>query len=118
MGGRFSRRKGADAEREVARIYREHGFDVERVPNSGGLWIPGDLSGVEGFHQEVKRHETLCIPKWIEQAEHDCPEGWVPTVIFRRSRGKTPDRWWAALPFEQGFLPLLRALRASQGVSE
>ena len=110
--GKASRDKGSRGERELAAIYREHGFeDVERVPNSGGLWLPGDLSGLEGIHIEAKRQETLALPKWIAQSEADCPEGWVPTVQFRRSRGRVPDRWWCCLPVTD-FLALLKEARA------
>lgn len=100
----MSRRKGATAERELAKLYRAAGFPVERVPANGG---PGDLRGLGGFHIEAKRQETLSLPQWIAQAERDCPDGDVPTVHFRRSKGKTPDRWWVCLKLED-FLPLIK----------
>ena len=53
--------KGAEGEREVARIYRARGFDVDRVPNSGGLRIKGDLHGDVPEHIEVKRQE-IALP--------------------------------------------------------
>ena len=89
-------------------MFRGHGFSVDRVPNSGGLWLPGDLSGLEGYHLEAKRQETLHLPAWIAQSEADCPEGWVPTVSFRRNHGSVPDRWWSTLPTTD-FMDLLRA---------
>jgi len=51
--GKSSQRKGADGERELANILREHGYTVER----GGSLPYGkapDLMGLPGVHIEVK----------------------------------------------------------------
>lgn len=102
--GRSERRKGADGEREVAGVIRHvAGIACDRVPNSGGLWIPGDVAGVDGFHIEVKRQETLRLPLWLRQAADDAPAGSVPVVVFRQSL--TP--WQATLPLH-AFAQLLR----------
>lgn len=107
--GKASREKGARGERELAKVYRAHGFpDVERVPNSGGLWIPGDLAGCDGIHIECKRQETLHLPEWIAQAEEDAEEDTIPTVHFRRNYPKVPHEWWVALALED-FAPMLSA---------
>lgn len=106
--GRASRDKGRRGEQEVARIFREAGFDVDRVPNSGGLRVKGDLTGLEGFHLEVKRQERLCIPEWLSQAHEEAGEGEIPTLIFRQSKrpGSVGD-WQAVLPLAD-LLELLR----------
>lgn len=107
--GKPSRSKGARGEREVAAIYRSFGFgDVQRTPNSGGLWIAGDVSGIDGIHAEVKRQETLHLPEWIAQAEEDAPDYTIPTVHFRRNHPKVPSEWWVALALED-FLPMVKA---------
>lgn len=112
MSGRSSRRKGKAGELEVARIFREHGFDVYRTPNSGGLHQPGDVQGLAGYVFEVKRQETLALPAWLRQAHAACEAGEVPVVIFRRSalrtgRDRPPDAsWHVVLPFK-AFLELL-----------
>lgn len=93
--GRRSRSKGAAGEREVAAIFRAHGFDCDRVPNSGGLRIRGDLYGTLPAHVEVKRQERLQLWQWLEQASSECGEA-TPVVAFRRSRGG----WYACLPLE------------------
>jgi Holliday junction resolvase len=87
------RRKGAEGEREVAAILRAYGLTAERVPNSGGLTMKGDLTGVLGYHFEVKRQETLRLPLWMRQAEAEAGLD-VPVVAYRQSHG----RWYAALP--------------------
>lgn len=82
---RRERDKGARGEREVATILRGHGLEVDRTPNSGGLHIAGDLTGLAGYHLEVKRQETLRLPLWVRQAVEEAPEGAAPVVVYRQS---------------------------------
>ena len=91
---RAEREKGVRGEREVVAILRRWGFACDRSPNSGGLFIPGDVVGVEGYHIEVKRQERLRLPEWLEQARSEAPPNTLPVVVWRRSR----DEWYAALP--------------------
>jgi Holliday junction resolvase len=87
VGGRASRSKGANAERELAKIIGDRlGVEMRRTPLSGGMKWKGDIVGWPGYHVEAKRQERLSIPAWVEQAEGDCPDGCVPLVAFRRSR--------------------------------
>ncbi len=97
------RRKGAEAEREVAAVFRSVGFDCDRTPNSGGLRVKGDLAGTVPAHVEVKRQEVLRLPLWLRQARDDAPNGAVPVVAFRQSHGL----WYAVLPL--GNLAVLMA---------
>lgn len=87
MSGRRSRNKGANAEREVAKIISDTlGIPLlRRTPLSGGMDWKGDVVGWPGYHAEVKRQERISLPAWIEQAEADCPEGSIPLVIYRQS---------------------------------
>src|SRR5882724_4234384 len=114
--GKASRDKGAAGEREVAVMFRAAGYAAERVPNSGGLRIKGDLvlhdvplnmgDRVVGtanvlrshkpWHVEVKRAERYDIPGWMRQAETDAPAASVPLLCFRKSRGK----WYAMLALD------------------
>jgi hypothetical protein len=104
---RSEREKGARGEREVAAIFRAHGFAAVRTPNSGGLAVKGDLAGVPA-HVEVKRQEVARPWSWWAQASSEAPSGVMPLVAFRRERadwlaivrlddvaallaGKTPD---------------------------
>lgn len=101
--GKPSRDKGARGEREVTRLFRAFGFDCDRVPNSGGLFIPGDVAGIEGFHVEVKRCERLDVSGWLRQARDEAPDGATPLVVFRRSN----EVWQAVLSFS-ALLQLMR----------
>jgi len=101
MDGKGRRKKGADAEREVAAIFREHGFAAERWRS--GLDIKGDVRGIDGLHIEVKRQERLALPEWIRQAQRESNEKDIPVVIFRQSR----SQWHVSLSLGD-FLHLLK----------
>lgn len=94
-----SREKGARGEREVAAIFRAHGYDCERVPNSGGLRLKGDLYGDLPVSIEVKRRERLDLWGALAQAEAEAPAGRLPVLCFRRNT----SRWYAALPLDDLF---------------
>lgn len=108
---RFERDKGARGEREVADMLRSFGLACDRTPNSGGLHVAGDVTGVEGYHVEVKRQETLRLPQWLRQAESEAPEGAVPVVVHRRSR----EGWYATLPLRDLARLLSEAQLAKAG---
>jgi hypothetical protein len=36
---------------------------------------------------EVKRQETLALPKWLKQAREGCPKGDVPVLAYRQNGG-------------------------------
>ena len=100
-----SRDKGKRGEREIANLYKEHGFEARRTAplQAAGFCDAADVSGVAGFHIEVKRQEALNIWKALEQAERDAPDGVIPTVHFRRNR----SGWYVALRMEDfiGLIP-------------
>lgn len=110
--GKPSRDKGARGEREVATLFRAHGFPVNRTPNSGGLAILGDLTGAVGLHVEVKRAETLRVPDWIRQAHEEAGDGETPVVVFRTNGGPGAEvlgSWHAILPLD-ALLELLQTV--------
>lgn len=114
--GRAEREKGARYELEVAKEFRAAGFDVDRVPNSGGLKVKGDIkandTSLDGFHLECKRQETLALPKWLRQAHEEAPDGSTPVVIFRQSsRGSKLGVSHACLPLAD----LIELLRIASG---
>ncbi len=95
--GRKSKRKGSSYERNIAKKFKEvYKEDLVRTPQSGGFakksvkadGFRGDivLSSDKEFllHIECKNTQTWVLPKWIEQAENDCPEGKKPIVIFHK----------------------------------
>lgn len=102
MTGRKSRNKGRRGEQELVRFFRERGYELQRVPNSGGLDIKGDLLGLEGFHLEAKRQEKINLLSWCYQAESESPTGDKPLVIFRKSN----DIWRVVIRLED-FIDML-----------
>jgi len=92
---RAERDKGARGEREVAAVLRRHGLPVDRTVQQSGLYLRGDLTGVPGYHFEVKRCETLRLPAWLRQAEADADSA-VPVVAWRTNHGD----WYAALKLD------------------
>lgn len=98
-----SRRKGSTGELELAHILNDRlGLDVRRTPNSGGLMIPADIIGHEGFSWEVKRQENISIWRCLDQARAQAAEGETPVLAFRRNRSP----WFVALSLDD-FLGLV-----------
>lgn len=105
MSGRKSQRKGAEGERELAALLREHGYNIERGGSCSFGEVP-DLSGLPGIHIECKRAETLRLSEWMSQAERDAQRfgGGVPAVFFRRSRSP-----WCVVMKLEDWLELYKA---------
>lgn len=104
--GAMSRRKGANAEREVAELLRSHGFAARRGQQfSGSPDSPDVVHDIDGIHLEVKRTERLSLYPAMEQAKRDRRAGDVPVVVTRQNGRE----WLAILPAED-FLTILRAL--------
>lgn len=95
--GRRSKRKGSSYEHNIAKRFKEvYEEDLVRTPQSGGFakksakadGFRGDivLSSDKEFllHIECKNTQTWALPKWIEQAENDCPKDKKPVVIFHK----------------------------------
>lgn len=99
--GKAERRKGAAAEREVAAIFREHGWPEAKRSGDAGQ-ADGDLDHTGPFYVEVRRRETLAIPAWLREIEDECPPGKRRLLVFRRSA----EPWHVALPLTD-FLELL-----------
>lgn len=96
--GKRSKNKGASYEREVASKFKKfYGVELVRTPQSGGFVknakkateFRGDVVPADDFidlhiHIECKNTQRLHLLDWIEQAEGDCPDGKIPTVVFHR----------------------------------
>jgi len=94
-----SRRKGADAERELAKKLTELGFPAERGQQKrGGADSPDVICpALAGFHieakitQACKMHSPAMLAQWDAQARRDSEGKSVPLVIHRWSRQTI---WW------------------------
>lgn len=86
-----SKRKGAQGERELARVLREYGFECRRSQQyCGGTEESADIVGLPYIHIECKRVEALNIDKAMEQAIRDSKPAIneplkIPAVFHRRN---------------------------------
>ena len=87
MSGRASACKGANGERELARVLEAEGYTIERGGSQSYGTVP-DLMGLSGIHIEVKRKERLNLSDAMKQAEADSErfQDGAPTVFHRRNR--------------------------------
>ena len=81
-----SKRKGNEAERELAAILREYGYQARRGVQFCGLNGDADVIGLQGVHIEVKRVERLNIHDAMKQAVRDARACEKPVVMHRRNR--------------------------------
>ena len=80
-----SRRKGADGEREIAKILRDHGYDARRGCQFKGGPDSPDVIGLPGIHIEVKRVESLNIYNAMDQSCCDAGPMEIPVVFHRKN---------------------------------
>ena len=96
--GRNAKRKGGQFERTIAKKFQSrYGVELKRTPQSGGFAkksdkaddYRGDITIVDTkkmlkLHIECKNCKTWSLPKWLQQAEGDCPENRTPIVVFHQ----------------------------------
>ena len=85
-----SRMKGKRAELEIARFLRDHGFtEARRGQQFKGSADSPDVTGLTGFHIEVKRVERLDLAAAMDQSIRDCGQDEIPVVMHRKNN----DYW-------------------------
>ena len=96
MGAKSSR-KGANGERELAALLRQHGYDV-RPGEPLNYGKEPDIVGLEDIHIEVKRRETVNLSAALAQAEADAQKfgGGLPAVFHRANR----KPWTVSMPLD------------------
>ena len=94
MGKINSRAKGAQAEREVAKIFTSCGFPARRGQQFSGIGESPDVvcPTLTNIHIEVKRVEMLNIEAAYQQADRDA-KGKLPIVVHR----KKGEKWKVTL---------------------
>ena len=85
--GKMSRDKGARFERQVARMFRDYGYEADRTAqHCGKTGQAPDVKGVPFLHIECKHCEKMTLYPWVKQACDDCEaegKGNIPTVIHK-----------------------------------
>lgn len=83
--GKAARDKGSRFERELSKLFNEHGFSTHR----GYVFHKqSDVVGLLGIHVEAKAHERMNVWDAMKQAveEADKRKDGMPTVFWKRSR--------------------------------
>lgn len=93
-----SRQKGARAEREFAKLLREHGYEAERgCQHAGGKDSPDVKTSMAGVHWEVKHVERLNIWDAMAQSKGDAGENEMPLVAHKKNH----TEWLVTMPFTE-----------------
>lgn len=83
--GKAAREKGARFERELSKLFNEHGFHTHR----GYVFHKqSDVVDLFGIHVEAKAHERMNAWDALQQAvtESEKRKDGMPTVFWKRSR--------------------------------
>ena len=85
--GKSQARKGAAAERELASVLTDAGYNVRRGGSRTYGTVP-DCVGLPGIHIECKHVERLNVEQAMQQAERDSVRfhDGIPAVFHRRNR--------------------------------
>lgn len=101
--GKMSKTKGKVGEREVAALLREYGFGGARGVQYQGGKDSADVTGLPGYHIEVKRVERFDLEAAMDQARNDADGAAVPVVFHRKSK-----RDWVVVLDAKAFIQLVR----------
>lgn len=89
----MSRRKGARAELELAKLLSDElGIEIKRNTDPSHV-SRGDILTIPGYSLEAKRCETLRRPTWWEQAVRQAARVRLEPIVFYRQSRKP----WRAL---------------------
>ena len=97
--GRKSKRKGANGERELAKILTDAGYPSRRGCQHNGKDI-ADVVGLPNIRIEVKRQERLSIYPAVEQAINDSEPLELPAVFHRQNN----KDWLVTMPLNDWLL--------------
>lgn len=107
MSGRKSKNKGAVGERELAQLFKAHGFDAQRgIQFQGGQDSPDVKTEIGWLHIECKRCEALSVYKAMEQAINDAGLDQIPSVFHRRN-----NKPWLVVMSAEDFLIFLKKMK-------
>lgn len=104
--GRYSRNKGVEGERQVAKWLRSNGFPgaVRAVRTATKVSKdPGDITGTPGIVWQLKvvaERELWRVPNWVrdteDQRQHMKAD--LGILVVKRNGCTDPGNWWAFVP--------------------
>ena len=99
-----SRQKGAAAERDVAKLFREHSFPARRgQQHSGHPDAPDVVVEDTPLHIEVKDKQVHNFWDHMKQAEADSSPDQIPVVFARRKTKNKREPWLVTMRAEDWF---------------
>ena len=102
--GMSQRTKGKKGEREVAKLLREHGYeDARRGVQYQGSPDSPDVTGLAGFHIEVKRTEQCRLYDYLGQAIDEAGIDELPVVFHRQN-----NKQWVVIMSADDFLKAVK----------
>lgn len=105
-----SRRKGAEGERELAKVLRQFGYESRRGQQYCGANGDADVVGLPGIHIECKRVEKLNLYDAMSQAISDAKADEIPAVFHRKNRCE-----WLVTMKLKDFMKIYPEWEASKG---
>ena len=86
MGKINSKDKGARFERQLAGMFRDHGYaDARRTAQyCGNTGDASDVVGLPGIHVEAKHQEKMRLYDWMDQAKRDSSGSDEKPVVFHK----------------------------------
>lgn len=94
-----SRAKGARFERQLAKVFREHGYEARRGQQYCGANGDADVVGLPFIHVECKAVERLNIFDAMAQSVRDAKDGEIPIVCHK----KNYTDWLVTMRIEDWF---------------
>lgn len=81
-----SKQKGARFERQLASLFREHGYSDSRrtAQYCGNTGDASDVVGLPGLHIEAKHQERMQLYDWMDQAKRDSAGSENLPVVFHK----------------------------------
>lgn len=108
-----SRQKGAAGERNLAKVFREHGYEnAYRTQQFCGKAGDADVSGISDLlHVESKVYDSGHgkTYEWLEQAKSDAREGEIPIVCHKRQSKKVRGKPWLVTMELEEFIRIWRS---------
>lgn len=97
-----SREKGKRFERELAKVFREHGYEDARrtAQYCGQTGDASDVVGLPHIHVEAKHQEAMRLYDWVEQAKRDSEGNGRLPAVFHRKNG---EEILVTMPIEAWF---------------
>ena len=94
--GSYERRKGNEAERAVANMLRNWGWQAVTSRSTNGTQDGMDIISDSPLAIEVKNHVRLDLSSWVRQAGENAMDK-IPVVWHKKKGESNPENWYATL---------------------